>query len=75
MSNLRWQEVLILAILISLMALFVWLIVWVVSRMGTTTQKQEIVRCPDCAEQIRPEAKICRQCGRELDPAAGAPPG
>ena len=30
-------------------------------------------RCPYCRERIRRDAVVCRFCGRELTPEAGAP--
>lgn len=75
MPNLRWQELLILVTILSLIALFVWLIVWVATRMGTTSQQQGLVKCPYCAEAIQPEARVCKHCGRDVSPAAGVPPG
>lgn len=27
----------------------------------------EMIQCPDCAEPIRSEAKVCKHCGRSLE--------
>jgi hypothetical protein len=28
----------------------------------------EAVRCPHCAEIVRPEARVCKHCGRDIAP-------
>ena len=30
----------------------------------------EARKCPHCAEIVRPEARVCRFCGRDLEPGA-----
>lgn len=46
-------------ILCGLLALIIWAV-----------QKRNLRRttCPNCAESIKVEAKVCRYCGREVDP-------
>jgi hypothetical protein len=36
--------------------------------------KGNVRKCPFCAEQIKPEAKVCRYCGREVTAAAAVAP-
>lgn len=31
-------------------------------------RRQGLVQCPHCAEFIRPEAKVCRYCSRDVTP-------
>ncbi|MFQ5949556.1 MAG: zinc ribbon domain-containing protein [Nitrospiria bacterium] len=30
-------------------------------------RRQGLVKCPHCAEMIKPDAKLCRYCGRKID--------
>src|SRR5205085_7705465 len=46
-------------------------------RCGMTTTPPstpgELRACPWCAEQIQPAAKVCRYCGRDVEPIASTP--
>lgn len=39
---------------------------------ATSIQKGRTKVCPYCAEHIRPEASVCRFCGRGLDSSTGS---
>lgn len=41
-----------------------------VNRPSTDVDEGERIACPFCAEMIKPQAKICRFCGRDM-PATG----
>ena len=34
-------------------------------------RRQGLVPCPNCAEPIKSEARVCRYCGRDVIPAPG----
>lgn len=34
---------------------------------------EALIKCPDCAEDIKPDAKVCKHCGYRLQLEAPAP--
>lgn len=53
---------------------WIWALIW--ANTGNTAQKtvtgeptyETHVKCPDCAEIIKKEAKVCKHCGCKLVP-------
>ncbi len=44
----------------------------------STVQREQVAaatlsKCPSCAELVQPEAKVCKHCGRDIEPAVEAP--
>jgi hypothetical protein len=50
--------ILVFLVIASIMAGFVWL--------GGRSTRKELKPCPYCAERIKPAAKICRYCQRDV---------
>jgi hypothetical protein len=40
-------------------------------RLFGSTRRAKLKKCPDCAEHIRADAKVCRHCGFRFDQPAG----
>jgi hypothetical protein len=58
------------AILTLLLSPLVLLILLVLPKLDPEAPSPEThVRCPDCAELVRREARVCKHCGRSLTPA------
>jgi hypothetical protein len=57
-----------------------WTLVgWVVAFVWAVTREREgeaspetHLRCPDCAELVRKEARVCKHCGAKLTPELSA---
>ena len=41
---------------------------WLIAALSTGNLR----KCPFCSEHIKPDAKVCRYCGRDLPPAPPA---
>lgn len=39
-------------------------------RLDKLSERQGLRKCEHCAEWVRPEAKVCKHCGRDIQPAA-----
>ncbi len=44
----------------------------------STVQREQVAaatlsKCPSCAELVQPEAKVCKHCGRDIEPAVQGP--
>jgi predicted amidophosphoribosyltransferase len=50
--------ILVFLVIASIMAGFVWL--------GSRSIRKALKACPHCAERIKPAAKICRYCQRDV---------
>jgi hypothetical protein len=69
MVSVGWVELLIILAGVSLLVLalvVVGLVVFLAQRQRPASAVRK--PCPYCAELIKPEAKICRFCGRDLPP-------
>jgi zinc-ribbon domain len=70
MGSLSIWQWLILFVLIGIFARLAW-----PRRKGTSIKELDeeairsgLRRCPFCAEFIRPEAIVCKHCGRDIQP-------
>jgi hypothetical protein len=60
----------ILAILAAVAAVVVWIFVAIVRRGNgnqASLQSHAQKKCPDCAEFVRAEARVCKHCGYRFD--------
>ena len=75
MTSIGWVELLIIlagVFLLVFILVAVGLVVFLAQRQRSASAGRQ--PCPYCAELIKPGAKICRYCGRDL-PAAGSRSG
>lgn len=38
-----------------------------IETLETMQERQRLIKCPHCAEMIKPDAKLCRFCDRKID--------
>jgi hypothetical protein len=51
---------------------WLWALLWANTgnvRMDEAVAARELVKCPECAEAILKEAKVCKHCGFRLSPS------
>ena len=62
--------VIILAILVAVAVAIVWIVLMLVRRGSANpahVPSQAQKKCPDCAEFVRLEARVCKHCGYRFD--------
>ena len=45
---------------------WLWALIW--ANTGNVADAGPQVKCPDCAELVKREAKVCKHCGAKLTP-------
>ena len=67
-------ELIVIAIILAMLAVVVAIIVWIfvtIVRRGNgnpaSLPSHAQKKCPDCAEFVRAEARVCKHCGYRFD--------
>lgn len=58
----------ILGLLFSLIALLIVLVLPSITEDADTPRPDTHIKCPDCAEFVKREARVCKHCGCKLVP-------
>jgi hypothetical protein len=66
-------ELIVIAIILGVIAALAVVVIWVVIALARSGRRDSSVathaqkKCPDCAEHVRAEARVCKHCGYRFD--------